>query len=271
MAIPLSFVLFLFSLIIYSLSLPLFVEGIDNAASPTSASGISEKIKRLSARYGLKALQSFDSLVSSSEDYQYQYRSLYINRNIESSTANEIIKFKFNKILDDEYIYSSNNAGNVQDILGFDSLPALKTTEYFISNVSVPKHELLLIFTTCNQINMSALSLSYLRSAIVGIADLIVIDDYSEDGTVDLLSKRGFHVISKAHPRGLTDSWNYGYKFAIKNGYKYIIIMNNDVLMPRGALEIFADHLRDNAVVLPMTTGKKRKLPFFSLWLLPLL
>jgi glycosyltransferase involved in cell wall biosynthesis len=81
------------------------------------------------------------------------------------------------------------------------------------------------------------------------VADLLIVDDHSMDGTVDYLVKRGFHVASKRAAKGLTDSWNFGHRFAVALGYKYIVFANNDILVPMGALDIIKEQLLKNTLV----------------------
>lgn len=96
----------------------------------------------------------------------------------------------------------------------------------------------LVIFTTCNHIEYTIRGLSYFIDAIATYqeADILVVDDASIDGTAPYLIKKGFAVITKPTPRGLTDSWNIGYRIAQLLKYKYIIFANNDVLVPIGAM-----------------------------------
>lgn len=114
--------------------------------------------------------------------------------------------------------------------------------------------DLLFVFTTSNELSTTIHALSYLTVALPSSADLIIVDDHSIDGTVEYLSRRGFHVISKDSPRGLTHSWNLGYNFARSFGYKYVIFANNDVLVPRGAIHVLVEDLKRHTVVVPMTS-----------------
>jgi hypothetical protein len=159
----------------------------------------------------------------------------------------------------EEFIYSQN---------GFYEFPSLSPT--FINAVepvpitamraesmpySSPHNKILIVFTTCNQLQMTILSLQYMR--VPDVADLLVVDDHSTDGTVEYLQKRGFAVITKPKPTGLTDSWNIGYRFAVMMGYPHLILMNNDVLLTTGAVRTM--HLAlglGHALVAPLTTEK---------------
>lgn len=81
------------------------------------------------------------------------------------------------------------------------------------------------------------------------MADLLIVDDHSLDGSVDYLVKRGYHVASKEVAKGLTDSWNFGYRFAKELGYKYLVFANNDVLIPVKALDVIKQQLLKNSLV----------------------
>jgi hypothetical protein len=118
-----------------------------------------------------------------------------------------------------------------------------------------PKNKVLIVFTTCNLLQMTILSLQYMRIPYQ-IAELVIVDDHSTDGTVEYLTRKGFAVISKAKAAGLTDSWNIGYKLAVILGYPHIILMNNDVLLTAGSIRLMHLSLLQNALVTPLTTKK---------------
>ena len=117
------------------------------------------------------------------------------------------------------------------------------------------ERDTLLVYTTCNHVNMSIHSLESISSAPDSF-DILVIDDHSIDGTVHILNKKGFSVISKPQAKALTDSWNIGYYIATLLKYRYIIFSNNDVLVPHGTIEIVQTALREEALVVPLTTRK---------------
>ena len=111
----------------------------------------------------------------------------------------------------------------------------------------------LIIITTCNHIDVSILAAQYLRYSLKN-ADLVFIDDNSVDGTSQYLIKKGFFVITKSKPMGLTDSWNRGFQLGIAMGYSYVIFANNDLLIPEGAVDAIRRELENEALVVPLTT-----------------
>tara|TARA_R110000823_G_C15938332_1_gene500165 strand:- start:663 stop:1493 length:831 start_codon:yes stop_codon:yes gene_type:complete len=106
-------------------------------------------------------------------------------------------------------------------------------------------NKILLIITTYNQSEYTKLCFDSLKNLEDGI-DVLVIDDCSADNTIKLCKEYGHEVITKKEGMGLTDSWNRGYyefksrRITNKNGvvdnYKYFILANNDILIPKGAI-----------------------------------
>jgi len=104
----------------------------------------------------------------------------------------------------------------------------------------------LLVFTTFNQIDMTRKCLEY---AMELDYDILVIDDYSSDGTQQYLSDLKVEAILKSERKGLTDSWNRAYQFFKATDYSHMILCNNDVLIPKGAVE---NMLSDYLLVVPL-------------------
>ncbi len=118
--------------------------------------------------------------------------------------------------------------------------------------------DLLIVFTTSNHLDMTIRTLQFMdfHANPASKADLIIIDDFSIDGTVEYLRKKGYAVFSKSRASGLTDSWNLGYRLASSLKYKYVFFMNNDVLLTKGSVDLIEEALHDHAFVIPMTTDK---------------
>jgi hypothetical protein len=157
----------------------------------------------------------------------------------------------------------------ISDISPTENFPSIRSINNILSTSTIqPQMEMidqqmiyrygqaktLVVLTTCNQLKMTKQAVDYLRESLNNNYHVVIIDDHSIDGTPHYLSKRGYHVISKPTAKGLTDSWNVAYKFARTIGYDYIIYLNNDVLVPRGALDIMLEVLKDHPVVVPTTT-----------------
>jgi GT2 family glycosyltransferase len=80
--------------------------------------------------------------------------------------------------------------------------------------------------------------------------DVIVLDDCSDDGTQEYLSQIRVETLLKDERKGLTDSWNWAYKYwKMSKEYSHLVLMNNDVLVPKGAIE---NMLSDYPLVVPM-------------------
>jgi len=110
------------------------------------------------------------------------------------------------------------------------------------------KYNPLLVFTTYNQIDMTRKCLEY--ACELGY-DILVVDDHSTDGTQEYLFQTHTDAICKGERRGLTDSWNQAYKHWKGTDHSHLILCNNDVLIPKGAIEAM---LSSHALVVPMTS-----------------
>jgi len=76
------------------------------------------------------------------------------------------------------------------------------------------------------------------------------------DGTLDYLLKKGYFVISKEFAKGLTDSWNVAFHFAVSMDYKYVIFTNNDVLVTEDGLRLLQLELLRESLVVPLSSHK---------------
>ena len=96
--------------------------------------------------------------------------------------------------------------------------------------------KILLVITTYNQSEYTKLCFDSLKQLIDDNFDVLVIDDYSTDDTVKICEEYGYEVITKSEGKGLTHSWNLGYSRFKSGDYSYLIVANNDILIPNGAL-----------------------------------
>lgn len=106
-------------------------------------------------------------------------------------------------------------------------------------------NKVLLVFTTYNKLSMTKECLSYAEK--LG-HDILVIDDCSTDDTFDYIRGRCSFIL-KPKRKGLTDSWNSAYYWFKESDYTHMILCNNDVLIPKGAVE---GMLSDYPLVVPM-------------------
>lgn len=105
-----------------------------------------------------------------------------------------------------------------------------------------------IVVTTYNHLGITRKCMEYLQDLPYGI---LVIDDNSKDGTQEYLSQIRVSAYCKEKRKGLTDSWNWAYKQFKSSNYSHLILMNNDVLVPKMCIE---NMLSDYTLVVPMTT-----------------
>ena len=122
--------------------------------------------------------------------------------------------------------------------------------------------KLLLVITTYNQSEYTRLCFDSLKKLDDNF-DVLVVDDYSTDDTVKLCDEYGYEVVTKDVPGGLTHSWNIGYQRFIhrgnllkNDGYDHLIITNNDILIPKGAIQELLDTFNNwnSSLIVPMST-----------------
>lgn len=89
--------------------------------------------------------------------------------------------------------------------------------------------------------------------------ELLVVDEFSRDGTPQQLAKLGVHVISPPKSLGVTYNWNLMYKTWMKSSHGALFIGNNDVLIPNGVLNAMTHAMTpeggDCDLVCPVTTN----------------
>ena len=114
----------------------------------------------------------------------------------------------------------------------------------------------LLAVTTFNQLKYTQIFYESFQRLDSNLCDLVVFDDCSTDETVTWCEENNIKVITKQKGKGLTDSWNSAYKYFKQHGYEYFIIANNDILIPKGAIEELCATLDrwPGSTVVPVTT-----------------
>ena len=103
----------------------------------------------------------------------------------------------------------------------------------------------LLVVTTYNLSEYTKACFDSLKN-IEDDIDILIIDDCSTDDTIELCEQYGHEVITKDKGMGLTDSWNRAFvefknrwfvnDVGMDDNYDYLILSNNDVLVPKGAV-----------------------------------
>lgn len=60
------------------------------------------------------------------------------------------------------------------------------------------------------------------------IADILVMDDASTDGTAELVRRKGYPVVTHVFNLGYGSGLQVGYKYAVRKGYRYVIQIDGD-------------------------------------------
>jgi glycosyltransferase involved in cell wall biosynthesis len=92
----------------------------------------------------------------------------------------------------------------------------------------------LIAITTFNHCEVTRLCLE----TLTGIPqDVKVFDDCSTDGTRTVCQEYEVQFVSNTRPQGLTSLWNLAFSEFVDSGYQNLVITNNDVLFPEGAVD----------------------------------
>jgi glycosyltransferase involved in cell wall biosynthesis len=110
----------------------------------------------------------------------------------------------------------------------------------------------LLAITTFNQIEYTKQMLESIFADKDRNYDVILVDDFSTDGTVEYAKSIGIPVITKPCGRGATDSWNLAYHFFRFSSYENLFIANNDVIIPVGCMNELIKNAEDDCIVIPV-------------------
>jgi len=126
--------------------------------------------------------------------------------------------------------------------------------------IQKPKPNTLIAITTCNHWEITYNSIQSLQQS-TGF-DILVVDDGSIDTTVTSAKELGVQVIQTSglmNQSGVTYSWNLAYQYFKKSDYEIFFIINNDVIVPKGAIDQMKKELLENEHILiisPLTTRK---------------
>ena len=113
---------------------------------------------------------------------------------------------------------------------------------------------MLIAVTTCN--NAWLVDRFLELSERPPFVDYVIIDDYSQDDVAAVAEKHGVRHVRTLFPRGLTYGWNIAYKLFRNEGYEFLVISNNDVVIPRGAMASMQAAMREHpefSIVGPLT------------------
>ena len=120
--------------------------------------------------------------------------------------------------------------------------------------MSHPTSSTLFVITTYNQSEVTKACLDSLSQ--IDDIDILVVDDASTDDTLEICSNYDVRVIEKDRGYGLTDSWNRAYRYFERRSYRYLVIANNDILVPKGSISEMRNVLDKwpSSLVVPMST-----------------
>ena len=120
-------------------------------------------------------------------------------------------------------------------------------------------NKILFAITTYNQLHYTKLCLENLPKEDNYEIHPLIIDDDSDDNTIEWCKSNNIEYIKKDSPKGITHSFNVACKYFKDNTqYDYLVISNNDVLVPEGAFSELANMLNrwPFTIACPMSTQK---------------
>ena len=132
----------------------------------------------------------------------------------------------------------------------------------------------ILIFTaTYNEVSNIDILLDRINSYCQNV-DILVVDDNSSDGTIDVLKKfekeyKNINLIIREKKLGLNTAHKIGYNYAIKNNYDYFITLDADLSHDPAVIPDFINILKSNSFVIGSryAKGGKCELPIARLLL----
>lgn len=91
------------------------------------------------------------------------------------------------------------------------------------------KQELLIIMPARNEEkNLPRLLDQMELEGIPQMADVLIINDASEDRTAQIIAERGYRTVNNVFCLGYGGALQVGYKYAVRTGYRYVIQMDSD-------------------------------------------
>ena len=91
------------------------------------------------------------------------------------------------------------------------------------------KKDLLIIMPAHNEEkNLPGLLHQMELEVISRMADVLIINDASEDATARIITERGYKMVSNVFCLGYGGAIQVGYKYAVQRGYQYVVQMDSD-------------------------------------------
>ena len=116
--------------------------------------------------------------------------------------------------------------------------------------------KILFAITTANQLDYTVKIIDSLNNCGINNTDIVIFDDASNDGTVVWCHKNKIEIITKEEPKGLTHSWNLAYKKFKSENYDHLILSNNDLIIPKNAIENLIEVNNKYTIAGPLSTLK---------------
>ena len=108
------------------------------------------------------------------------------------------------------------------------------------------RKELLIIIPAYNEVKTIGKLLDGMeQKGIIEWADILVMNDASNDGTGKLVRERGYRSVTHIFNLGYGSGLQLGYKYAARNHYKYVIQMDADGQHDIENVKIIYDKLRE--------------------------
>jgi N-acetylglucosaminyl-diphospho-decaprenol L-rhamnosyltransferase len=118
-----------------------------------------------------------------------------------------------------------------------------------------------IVIPVLNQLAYTQQCLACLAPDIANGVDVVVVDNGSSDRTPAwLAARKDVRVIRNAENRGCAPAWNQG--VASAGGADWIVILNNDVLLPAGWLHALLDAARDHGLDIVCPAMRERDLNY---------
>ena len=113
----------------------------------------------------------------------------------------------------------------------------------------------LIIIPTFNEAENIARLLNKLSELYQSSVDILVIDDNSPDGTIDIVHSmqqriRGLQVIKREKKLGLGTAYITGFHYALDQGYRYVIEMDADYSHDPAEVSSFFDAIKEADLVI---------------------